>query len=72
MVSRFQAVNLQKSMVSLIWTGLNQMLGAIFVKSRILANQPMQLDTGKAASMTATSRVSPYSVHCLAAGTEFA
>jgi len=72
MVNRFQAVNLQKSMVSLIWTGPNQMLGAIFVKSRILANQPMQLDTGKVASVTATSRVSPYNVHCSAAGTEFA
>ena len=52
--------------------GLSPMLGATFVKSRMSANQPMQLDTGNVTSPTVTTCHRVYSVHSTAGLREFA
>ena len=70
MVSRFRAANLQRFMASLIWMVLSPMLGATFVKFRMSANQPMQLDTGNVTSPTTASSQRPYSGYCEAGWTE--
>ncbi len=55
-VSRYRAVNLQRSMASLIWMGPSPMLGATLLRSRMPANQRTRPGTDNVAGSTTACR----------------